>query len=75
MSYRPGEVVLIDRIGGKQTVRGRIREVMWKVDLEDGSTICVDERRLRILNESNVIALPLRLPTPCTIADMDDGAA
>jgi len=73
-TFNPGDVVIVSMYSGHEHVRGRLRCLAWKVDLDDGSTILVDETQMVPL-VNNVVSLPMRLPEPYCLADSHDGVA
>ena len=73
-AFNPGDVVIVSQFRGREHVRGRLRCVAWKVDLDDGSTILVEETQM-VPFVNNVVSLPMRLPEPYFLADSDDCVA
>lgn len=74
-NFNEGDVVLVQRFNGRDHVRGRLRCVAWKVDLDNGGDTLLVEEGQMVPFVDNVVTLPMRLPAPCTIADLDDGVA
>jgi hypothetical protein len=73
-AFNPGDVVVVSMSSGQEHVRGRLRCLAWKVDLDDGSTILVDETQM-VPFIDNVVALRMRLSEPYFLANSDDGVA